>query len=377
MIFGDWAPASQEISWRTDAITISKRTKPGIREDSVTATGLGVVKVGMHYDMIIMDDVVSNKNTATSEQLQKTLEYYRLAMSILDPGAELIVIGTRYSYDDLYGHIQENEASNYDILVRSAYKPDGSLYFPTRLTKSFLEEQRKTQGGYIFSAQYCNKPVDEENAMFKQRWLLFTETFPLALRHYLLVDPAASMEDDADFSGIVVCGIDVVGNILIREAFQVKVTVYDLVDQIFELVKKYNIHSDGCLGLETIAFQKTLKYILVHEMNRRNFYFGINELKNSSRRSKTLRIRALQPYFENGKIFLQKNQEDLIEQILRFPRVKNDDIIDALAGILEIMHPADEIKEDKWQKSGLTGNEISVWKELEKFTTRKVKRTKI
>lgn len=376
-LYGDLRPASIDVSWRSDEITIGTRTKAGVREASVTASGVGVTKVGMHYDIIIIDDVVSSKNVNTPEQLNKTLEHYRLLLSILDPGGKLIIIGTRYSYSDLYGHIKESESKGYDFLIRSAIDKDtNELYFPARLTREFLGEQKSTQGSYIFSCQYLNSPVDEDNALFKEKWLQFYDNPPRALRHYILVDPAASLENDADFTGIVVCGIDPHNNIVVIEAMQVKVTIYDLITIIFDKVVEYNIADEGCLGLETVAFQKTLKYILIQEMDKRNFFFAISELKRNTSVSKKMRIRALQPYFENGKVFLKKTQYDLIDQILRYPRIKKDDIIDALAGILEVMCPADEIKDDKWLNSNLTQNEIGVWKGLEKITSRKVRRTR-
>ena len=64
------------------------------------------------------------------------------------------------------------------------------------------------------------------------------------------------------------------------------------------------------------------------------------ELKSEGRR-KTLRIEALQPRFECGKVFIRESQEELATQLLRFPSPRgHDDIIDALAYQLDIMRPA-------------------------------------
>jgi predicted phage terminase large subunit-like protein len=372
-LFGDLRPAKVDVTWKKDEITLGSRTKP-IREPSVTASGVGVAKVGMHYDLIILDDVVSDKNVNTPDQIEKTLAHYKLLLSILDPGAELILIGTRYSYADLYGHILSEEAEIFSIMKKSAVMPDGSLFFPSRLTKEYLDQQKKAQGNYIFSCQYQNEPVDEDSAMFKTAWLKFYKHAPAALRNFIVVDPAASIESQADFSGVIICGIDPDNNILVREALELKVSIYDLIRVIFDKIAQYNIHDEGCLGLETIAFQKTIKYMLIEEMNKRNFFFAIHELAANSRKSKMMRIRGLQPYFENGKIFLQKDQHALIDQIIRYPRTKHDDMIDALANVLEVMVPADPIKGDKWEHCKLSSNEKWVWQNADEAITKHQKR---
>jgi hypothetical protein len=64
-----------------------------------------VTKNGMHYDLIIMDDLHSELNTANKEQIEKVVQHYKLAFSLLDPGQPLIVIGTRWDYNDVYQYI--------------------------------------------------------------------------------------------------------------------------------------------------------------------------------------------------------------------------------------------------------------------------------
>lgn len=58
-----------------------------------------------------------------------------------------------------------------------------------------------------------------------------------------------------------------------------------------------------------------------------------------------MRIRSvLQPRFERGKIFIYTDMYELEEQILKFPRGKRDDMIDALTDMEEVSFEAD--KED-------------------------------
>jgi hypothetical protein len=94
--------------WTEGAITIRQRRKV-LKEASITASGVGANKTGQHYDLIIMDDLNSDKNSSTPEQRQKVVRHYQMNVSILEPEGTMVVIGTRYAADDCIGHIMEKE----------------------------------------------------------------------------------------------------------------------------------------------------------------------------------------------------------------------------------------------------------------------------
>jgi len=361
--------------WKRDDITITTRTDCNIKEPSVSASSILQTKVGMHYDLIIMDDVVSNNNTGTPEQIQKVIDSYRLILSLPDPGGKLIIIGTRYHYNDLYGHLIETEADSYKTLIRKAIDANDNLYFPTRLTKNFLEKMKRSQGSVHYSNQYLNEPIDSETAVFRREWMLFYDELPNNLRHFILTDAAASIRKSADFSVVLVVGVDEHSNIYIIDPWQDRVTLSNFIDKIFEYVEKYNVHKEGIVTIETNAFQQVVQYAILEEMNKRKFYFGIKETKPDSTNSKDRRIKSLQPLFENGRIFFNKNQTTLIEQITRYPKTRYDDLIDALSDIVQVMVPADPImisKEDSWK---INDNDKRIWSNIDK-NTRSVKRIK-
>lgn len=79
------------------------------KEGSVRAAGIEVTLVGQHADLIICDDLNSDNNSRTPEACQKVVDHYRMLTSILDPGGEIVVIGTRYSSADVIGHVLDNE----------------------------------------------------------------------------------------------------------------------------------------------------------------------------------------------------------------------------------------------------------------------------
>lgn len=97
-----------EDNWTQTSITIKQRTHP-FKESSITCGGVGTVKVGQHYDVIIGDDYNSNKNSDTPEGLEKVIRHYKFNQSILEPDGIYVIVGTRYASMDCIGYILEQE----------------------------------------------------------------------------------------------------------------------------------------------------------------------------------------------------------------------------------------------------------------------------
>ena len=111
-LFGDF----KSNQWAEGSITIKQRTKV-LKESSITASGVNTGKTGQHYDIIIHDDLNSNKNSQTKEMRDKVIEHYKLNTSILEPEGTMVLIGTRYSADDCIGWVLENEINVKGLLL--------------------------------------------------------------------------------------------------------------------------------------------------------------------------------------------------------------------------------------------------------------------
>lgn len=263
-----------------------------------------------------------------------------------------MVIGTRWHQDDLYSKILEETKTDasgggtgWDSFIRTAYTTDEKtdVIFPEKFSLAHLEQLRRTKGPYEFAAQYLNNPIDESAAPFKKSWIKrYLPGTPHPASLYLTVDPGLSVQRDADYSGLVVAGQFSSRVIRVVDYVRKRLAPRDLVQEIFLLVEKWNLHR---VGIETFAFQKTLKYDVQAEQRRRNQYFSIDEL--GSRRggreppvTKEARISRLQPFFEQGLIELRGDMQALEDEILSFPRGKYDDLLDALSYQLDYLVPS-------------------------------------
>ena len=263
----------------TDSELILPCRKRDRKEPTISCSGIDVTKNGMHYDLIICDDLHSETNVTNRDQIAKVIDHYKLAFSLLDPGRPMIVIGTRWHELDLYQHIMDYEQEDFNVLKKSAYNDDGSLLFPEVLSEKELDKIRRRQGTSIFSKQYLNEPVSDENAIFKRSMIKHKKLEEIKgrpINWYLLVDPSytdpRSVGTYSDFAGFVLAGMDFQRELYVRYIIRKKMTYKEIIDTMFTV---YNdpqfddIRKNLKIVLEVIG-TKSLSYELSNEQRRRN-----------------------------------------------------------------------------------------------------------
>lgn len=337
--------------WSQDRITVSSE-KLTHKEPTIWAYGMGGNLVGSHFNMALLDDVVARENIGTKDQIEKTKNFFRDALDLIDPMVDghkpMIIIGTTWHWDDLYAWIMDKKSSllnDFAVLRLPAYEGEwgsGELLFPSRLSWKTLKKLKEQQGEYHFSAQYMLNPVPEKDQTFKPPFKYWEQTdlTGVELNKFMAIDPAISEKSYADYSAIVVVGVDKDDSWYILDVWRDQVQPNELINQIFYMDDKWKPIS---IGLETTAYQRVLQYAIINEMKVRGKYLAIKELKHAGKsgESKDDRIKSLQPRFEVGNVFLperstNKYVEFLEDELARFPRGAHDDLIDAMASLNEL-----------------------------------------
>ena len=349
-------------TWNQEEMIIRQRSSNLVAPTIMTA-GVEKTLTSQHFDLIIADDIVVPSNVSSKLQRDKIYDFYLSLFDLLEPQGRMVVIGTRYHQDDLYARIiEENEQhKNWSCFIRSCYNPDGSILFPEKFTHAQLDDIKK-KSFYHFSTQYLNNPIDPDNADFKSEWIKYydpTTKHPMGL--YLCVDPASSLGRDADYSAGTVSGKYPDGTIRVVDFFKRRVVPSELVDQIFETVKKWRALGHYVrVGVEAFTL-KTLKQDLQNKQRLEKFYFQVDEIKkmrgpNGERAEvKNARIRSLQPLMEQGLIEIRRDMSDFVDELLTFPRGKHDDLIDSLSLALEHHIAGNETVAVKEVKDGTMG----------------------
>jgi predicted phage terminase large subunit-like protein len=339
-VYPDAYSNNKQWRWSNSQVDLGCRTKQR-KEASIDTGGVDTTKNSRHYDLIVFDDLHSEINTQTKEQIEKVKNHWKLAFSLLDPGCPVIVIGTRWTFDDLYQMIIDEHKSKYNIIARKAIGDDGDLLYPAKLDQEFLDGKRELQGGYIFSCQYMNDPVDSENAKFRRDWFQYRtwdQVDGIPINWYLTVDPGGDGAN-SDYAALVVSGMDYQENLYVRYIVRAKMTEGQIAKMTINLYRKFMpkriaVETLAGAGKGIITAYKTL-------MKELGIWLPIQYIEHRVT-AKTTRIEALAPKYEFGHVFHIKespNIKFLEDELTKFPKAKNDDVSDAFATVLEIATP--------------------------------------
>lgn len=336
--------------WTEDRILLKHRTKLGMKEPSLFVSAVDNNRTGLHPDVIIMDDLVSEATVTTVEQRNKTKTHYRFSLSLLERNGLQVVIGTRYHMDDLYDELLQN--TGFNCIVRPAILPNGKCYFPTKYPKEVLEELKRDQGADIFNSQYMLDPTNSDDAVFRIGNINYYLDEEMALERdtgayrgevqfqqvFVLTDLAITQGKRSDYTVIMILGVTWDKKIYVIDYIRDKLTPSDILKSIFEMydkARKYG-YVRG-VGVETVAFQKVMMYLIKDEAKRRGISIPLIELK--ANKDKTLRINGLVPLVDSGDIYMSPRHVELKNEMREFPFGKHDDLVDTLAYILQVMKP--------------------------------------
>jgi len=341
---------SKDCVWRGDSLCLSR--PKALNESTFEAAGTRTQVISRHYDLIIEDDTVAPELSdleesnicPTKEDIEQAIGWHRLVPPLLISPKESqnLVIGTRWFEKDLISWIQQNDRG-FQIYERACREDekgrpseDGKVTYPERFDDEVLESLESSMGPYLFSCLYLNKPLRSKDMVFHQEWIKFYEEFPLGLLCYTTVDLGGDPEDtkgEPDYNVVLTCGKDMKkGTIYVLDYWRKKCSPGEVISEIFNHVIKYHPVK---VGLETVQYQKSLKYWIRERQKKEGLWFLVEGLTHT-RHSKNARIMGLQPLVANGTLLFRKHMNALISELLAFPLGKNDDLIDALASQLEL-----------------------------------------
>ncbi len=325
--------------WAEHEIIIRQK-KSKTKEGSIMTGGVDVVRTGNHYDYIIIDDPHSQKNTSTRDQIEKVKDAYKLLLPMLEPDGEIIVIGTRWHDSDLASMLLND--STFLHRVRAAEWTDRNgkhYYFPNRLTPEFLDQMKIDLGPYIFSCQYNNEPVDDENADFKKSWFKYfkeEEIARLSLNTFITIDPSTGKDPErGDFTGTIINSVDNQNNWYIRKAIKKKIKVEEMMDWIFDLNRIWHPLK---MGIEAEKYTLVFMHFFEQECRKRNEFPPLVPIKMKIS-NKEDRIRSLIPRYSAGCVYHNADDPgrlDLEDEQIRFPKGEFDDVVDSLSMQSEI-----------------------------------------
>lgn len=368
-----------ETKWTTEEIHVLNRFSKGdvpVMEGTFEAFGPESTITSRHYDYIKLDDLVTRENSTTREQMIKIKEFYKSVFPLKDhPNTPIDVIGTRWDDFDLYGDLLHDD--DVEVVIVPAIV-DNKPTFPERFTIEYLNDLKKSEkvGTYLFNALYMLDPIPEEDAIFKSSWfkhfdidvsgnemIIDSTQERVPIGNTFLTFDSSTEEGKGDFSTIIISTTDNHNNIYVIETYKAKDDPAVFLSKLFDLYEKWKCYKAAG---QKVVIENMFMAFIKEKMLRENRFINLEKISGVTKTSKEYRIKSLQPYYEAGKIYHRRGQcEDLEDELIRFPKSRNDDLSDAMHMQLNIVIPSSG---GSRPKVDVNPNSLCVWKKkLDKF----------
>lgn len=363
--------------WTSTEIAVDhpKRVAEAVRDPTVFTGGLTTGITGLHCDIAVLDDVVVKENAYTEEGREKVRSQYSLLASIESADAREWAVGTRYHPKDLYNDLlqmataiydeEDNELGTeglYEVFERQVEdRGDGTGQFLWPIQsrydgKKFGFDERilaKKREKYLdktqFRAQYYNDPNDAESSdiprdvfQYYNRTLLTRNEGAWyyngkRLNTYAAVDFAFSLSKKADYTAIVVIGVDSNNQYYVLDVSRFKTgKISEYYEKIFQLHNTWGFRK---LRAEVTVAQKIIVDDLkVNYIQPNGLALSVEEYRPTrAEGTKEERIKAaLQPRYNNRQVWhFHGGGCQILEEELMLTNPPHDDVKDALTSAIE------------------------------------------
>lgn len=305
------------------------------KEASLTACGITTPQTGGHYDLIICDDVVNEKDRHSKAIRRQKESWLPTVFDLLDSNGQLIFIGTRWRGDDLYSTILKDYAGQFKVIKQSIYNQDGSLWYADAYRDRLDILKRNPIN---FAHQYLNEPISGADTLFDESWFVAEEH--KTIYTIMGVDPAYSESDveNACDCAAVIWGMDDKGKLGLVDARMVRESLYQFKQT--EFMALYRQYKPDWIVIENNGVQKAALDLMkicefapddpnrVEFMAARLRMIGTGDVTTGN---KVTRAQPMANYAEANGVWYRDcpHVRELLYQLLSFPACDKDDGVDA------------------------------------------------
>lgn len=361
-------PSKNELDNKYEYIT-SSRIK-------VEAKGLGTQTRGLRHgstrpDLFVLDDLESDDSTNTPELIEKSKSWFSESMlPALSRDGICVYIGTILCYGSLLHYViesrkdfisrkyravvsypdnddlweewrnirREDDEDSVDRAYRfyvnnKAEMDEGAeILWPGYFSLYELACIKEDNGAKAFAQEYENNPTDEERQIFKPEhfsWFDDEDLKDKDLQYYGGIDFAMGKEK-GDYSVIAtVARNKATGTCYLVDWYMSRVHPDELLQKAVDHTLKYQYEG---LGVESQMAQEWFADKLSDELQRLGYPSRTRLRKIKQRTRKSLRIEALLPDIQSGRLrFHQKlKSSEEISQFEMYPLHSHDDFCDAV-----------------------------------------------
>jgi hypothetical protein len=320
-------------------------------KSSIHAMSVGKAVRGAHPDIVVLDDILSSE--AATQLAHIATWFYTALLPVLHHTAQLCIVGTPFSYTDLYQELRSLKGywvGEYPAIDEKS----GNPLWPERWSLEALQTRRGEMTSIAFTREYLCKPIASESSLFPEDMLESCKDTSRALEfnalmdgdddeqvnYYIGWDPAISPDRKADYTCMVVIAMDANRHKRVVWMHHEKgMDFSSQIDKVIELNARYN---PVIIELETNNFAQAFHQVLkeISDLPIKPF--------TMSRMRKEAVMHTLQLHFEQRHLALpykdegatRRHMDNLLNELSMFTMLpngkmeslgKHDDTVIALA----------------------------------------------
>jgi len=188
-------------------------------ESRIMAKSVGGATRGFHPDVVVCDDILWG--TSASELQRAADWFYAVLLPVLHHSSRLMMVGTPFSYNDLYAELEEKDT--FVVETYPAILPNGEPLWPGRWPLDALKVRESSMPAIKFAREYLCEPIHDLSSMFPADILEGARDENLVLlekaeseydengdvagvfgQHFIGWDPAIASDANADYTAMVV-----------------------------------------------------------------------------------------------------------------------------------------------------------------------------
>ena len=317
--------------------------------DGIDSAVAGKNVGGKRPDVLLLDDVEEDEANYSLDKKNKRLKTILDNIFPLNVAARVVFVGTTTMADSIVHDLKRSLSEEPANWIRDL-RPSFTVHYHAPITEDAkgvehsiwpsypeafsLELMQSIRHTASYQKNYLNNPVSGTGDL----WVpdTFKIGHPDDVTHYILsIDPAVTSKKSSDYTGLALVGLSLrEKKVVVAEAWQVKKTPEELAAFVNDIVNNYPVSRLFCevnQGGDLLA----------------NLFRDVDVPLTTKHQSvnKVLRASRVFHLYERGLVLHAKPLAKLEAQMMSFPNVANDDLVDAVGS--GVLYFADAIKAKK------------------------------
>jgi len=296
---------------------------------------------GKRPDLIVGDDLENDEMVDSEHRRNKFRRWFFNAL--LPCGSdtcEYRIVGTILHDDSLLQRLIDSSAwTSVVFRAHKAINDFSEKLWPEKFSTERLKSIKKLyeEDGNVdgYSQEYLNEPITEGSEYFSKVDFVpipadaAGTTIQPRREYYAGVDFAISKDSQANATAIVIGGMT---DDRLIDVVDVRTGRWDGKEIIDELFHAHNRYGINLFFLEKGAIEKAIGPFAIDEMHKRGIFLNFQTMPPTT--DKVARARSIQGRMRSGGVRFDKNGDwyhHFEAELIRFPRGKADDQVDAFA----------------------------------------------